>query len=505
MKLSVNGHASLGQRIRSAWQSFRHPILARYEGAVQQPYRSWIRTPVQPARLDINKASRTNLLRKARYFERNSDLVNKLADLYEQYVVGPGLQFFPATSDLAWNEAALTYWQDWKLSADITSRQSFDVLQGIVARATVIDGESFILLLDDDEGPRLQVIESPMCATPPQLVKEEGKRIVDGVEVDPRGKPVAYWFSEDGPVVQDGVFQAPPQPSSWQRVEAEAVVHVFEPSRAGQYRGLTLLHPCINTLHDLDDLQLLEMKAARDAAEISNVLEAAAGSSSTAAAIATDGVSLTCPDAAGRQSYIEAAIGGRTAIIQPGEKIQQFRSERPSVATKDYWTSLESKVCAGLGISRQLVYPESLQGTVERAVLSVQSSWFRIRSHALCDRLRLVYEFVIRSGIEKGELAGAPADWRRFNWRPPKSVVVDVGRDSAAMLNELAAGIRTYEDILAEMGIDSKEQLRRRADEVVFIKSLAAERGIDPDEIAARTLPEPSTMEEEPEEEVLVR
>jgi capsid protein len=141
----------------------------------------------------------------------------------------------------------------------------------MIARALMIDGEIFVILTSGVSGfPRIQLLESHRCGTPPDLAKFEAKTIVDGVTIDKFGRPLGYWFWEED--------QQTSGPLKWRFVEASSLIHVFEPGRTAQYRGLTLLGPVINDLHDLDDLQLLEMRAARDAAEVTNVLKNASGS-----------------------------------------------------------------------------------------------------------------------------------------------------------------------------------------------------------------------------------
>jgi capsid protein len=284
-------------------------------------------------------------------------------------------------------------------------------------------------------------------------------------------------------------------------VDAINVVHIFEPSRAGQFRGLPMLYPVMNDLHDLDDLQLLEMKAARDAAEVSNVITTAAGELTIGDLNASGGAIAASADPAQKQCYYQDTIGGRTLVLQNGDSIQQFRSTRPEVATREYWVGLEHKVCAGTGIARQLVYPESIQGTVERSVLDMQNSWFMVRCSVLAGSFIRIREYVLSIGSSTElRLSDPPANWRAVSWRGPRAVNVDVGRQSQAMLNELAAGVRTREGIWAEVGRDWKIETRQKAAEEKYLDSLAAEFGLPVERIAASALPPaaPPQPEDEP-------
>jgi capsid protein len=70
-------------------------------------------------------------------------------------------------------------------------------------------------------------------------------------------------------------------------------------------------------------------------------------------------------------------------------------------------------------------------------------------------------------------LADPPHDWRSVDTRAPRSVNVDIGRNSSAMLAELEAGTRTYQSVYAELGLDYRTELRQRAKEAAFIRKLA--------------------------------
>jgi capsid protein len=154
-------------------------------------------------------------------FEQNNAIVNRLADLFEQYTVGPnGLQFIPSSSDEDWNQRAAASWAQWTDVCDLTSLHAISTLMTLTARSWFIDGEVFILLTRGEERsatanlkpvlrPRIQLIESHRVATPPQLQDQEGKTVSDGIEIDAKGRPTAYWIKDSA----DGDIFTADQPS----------------------------------------------------------------------------------------------------------------------------------------------------------------------------------------------------------------------------------------------------------------------------------------------------
>lgn len=460
---------NLIQRIKLASRFVVAP-KARYEGASRVPNRSLIPGTIRGARWDVNQYERAEIVRKSRYFEKNNAFVNRLADLFEQYTVGQGLSFFPSSEDDLWNAAALRYWRDWQKFADLSSRLSFGTLQGIISRALFIDGEIFILLTRGETGnPRVQLIESHRVKNPNNIPSDI--TVVDGIEIDGRGRPVAYYIASD--TYGGG--------ETFSRQDAAFVIHVFEPGRTGQLRGLPMLYPVLNDLHDLDDLQVFEMTAAKHAAEVTNVIKTATGEVNDEDLIRG---TATGSDGAERNDYYRDVFGPQAKVLKHGDDFQQFKTERPTAATSGYWDYLTSKICAGVGIPKEIVLPTSMQGTSMRSVLDIANAFFRSRSSVIADHVRRVYEYVIEVGIQTdASLQPSPPDWFRCTYRSPRAVNVDVGRNSSAAIAEFKSGMRTLQNFYAETGEDWREQLRQKAAEIAFADELAAEYGITRAEI----------------------
>ncbi len=470
------------KNVRLGWHIARGntAVLNRYEAARRFQYgdRSAIWSFVTDARFDATQADRYELVRKIRYFEANSPLVQKLADLFELYTVGPnGLVMSPGSEDEEWVTRAKVWYSDWSQSPDLCSLLPIPVLQSLSARLWFIDGECFILKTRTDTAPykpRIQLIESHRVGTPSRGNEYQGRRIVDGIEVDRNGRPVAYW-------VQNG-FDA----GEHVRVPAENMIHIHEPSRAGMLRGLTTFYATLNPLHDLDDLMRMEMMVAKDQADTSKVIKTPTGE-------VTDpedpnGWSTETECVPGQANplfeYYRRVFGPTTKVMKIGDEIDKSGPERPTVVQQWYWKFLCEEICNGIGIPLAMVFPESMQGTVYRGVLDSANAYFRSRSTVLAAAWKQVWQYAIDFGSRTDvEIADKPADWKIVSVRPPRAVNVDVGRNSSAMLAELEAGTRTFADIYAETGDDWREKLEQKAKEVAFVKGMAKKYGVMPDMI----------------------
>lgn len=473
-----------GTRLGAAWDV----AFNCYEAARFSMERSYLRGSLQEARLDITKHTREELQRKSRYFEKNSSLYNKLADLWEQYVTGTGLQFYATTTKTEWNALADRAWDQWKPFADISSRFGFDNLQGIAVRSLFVDGEVFVLLTRDSANnrPRIQLIEAHRCKTPDAMEKQEGKTIVDGIEVDQSGRPIAYWFAFGE--------------KEMRRFDAFSIVHIFEPARPGQMRGIPYISSALNILHDLDDLQILEMRHKKVVSENSlNVftatgdlppgMNAATGRFRDVAGATASGATTTEK----RLEYYKSAYGGRVNVAMHGDKIEEQTSDRPNVATRDYWRMLEEKVCCATGVPLVIALPDSMQGTVYRGSLDAANAFFRCKTSVLATYFKRIREYVLNmEGSFFPPLGNRPFDWQSCDYLPPAAVNTDIGYNSAANINELTAGLKSWDDILLPQGRKAEPVLRRKAELQLYIKRLAATLSnnaegieISPEEIAS--------------------
>jgi lambda family phage portal protein len=465
-------------------------IFNRYEAASQSwSDRSWLNTATQDARFDANEATRRELVRRSRYWEQNNFIVNRLADLFEQFTVGAnGLQVIPASNTETWNTSASEWWGTWCRFPALDCKQPFGILQSVMARAWFVDGEVFIWKTFSENqkiSPRIQLIEAHRVQTPPDMREQEGKTIIDGVKVDGNGRPIGYY-------VKIGF-----KDNEYQLVSADQMIHLFEPSRPGMYRGIPFLSPVMNMLHDLDDLQMFEMRAAKEASAVTNVITNASGEIKDAATLRKVNMNTTTqgggPNGTTKPDpqYYQTLLGARTIALKKGEDMKQFAIDRPSVVSREYWDYLLAAICAGVGISRLLVLPFSMQGTVTRADLDVSAVFFRSRSQVISAAIREVYVWVMTFAAKYDKaLDGAPDDFLKHIIRPPRSVNVDVGRNSSAVIAELDSGTRTYQDIYAEKGEDWREQLTQKAKERAFVHALAKEYStpeekVSIDEIAA--------------------
>jgi capsid protein len=493
----------LFERIKVA----RDILLNRYEGAQpSSPKRSYIPSFNRDARHDANSWSRWEMTRKIRYFEQNVWLCQANGDTHVKYTVGAnGLTITPASSDTEWNKRMTESYMEFCEAPVLDSTIDMPQFHKQIARAAHFENDCFIhktrsKLEGKQAKPKVQLIESHRCSAPgtQYSVKDNIQDCVDGVQLftEPDGQvtaPVGYWFIDDALM------------SQWAFRPAKDIHHVFDPERAGMYRGITPYHSVINTLHDLDDLEILSMDKAKGLAEITNIITSPSGElnrdglmnrkfGGMGAAVVNNN-SAKEDDLDRRIQLYRKIVGARTIALKTGETMERFTSDQPSVAEQWFWVYKIGQICRVAGVPLILLFPEiikGLQGTLVRSILDDAHETFKEKFFLYARAAVNIYRYYAGWAIYNDpRVIDAPADWKKCHVTPPRAVNVDVGYTSAATLAELEAGIQNWDDIAARNSTTAENLIRKKVRNVIMIKQIceeeSAESGfeVEPAEVSA--------------------
>ena len=377
---------------------------------------------------------------------------------------------------------------EWCEQPCYDSTLSMPLVQKQIAKSKHFENDLFILkTFTKQKGqpsrPAIQLIESHRCSAPGQeYTSKESEDMVDGVQLSitpdgRRGAPIGYWILDND------------EGNEWVFRSVNDVIHLYEATRPGELRGITQYHSVENTLNDLDDMELLEMGRAKANAEVSNIITNAAGE------ISQDDKRLQrygffgnnpTPPINVKEDAIDSRIqiyrkvlSAKTIALKTGEKMEQFDSKSPSASTQWYWRYKIGQVCVVAGVPMILLFPELIegaQGTVVRGILDNAHQTFRSQFHQYANVATQIYRFYANwARYNDKRCVDAPADWNKCHVIPPRACNVDIGRNSAAMLAELAAGTTNYDDVAGANGTTAEVLLRKKANNIIMIKKLAAE------------------------------
>ena len=210
------------------------------------------------------------MVRRARDLAQNNDFVTGYLENLERNVIGPDgfrLQSLVRDASGAPDQARQTQIRElWEFyQGEEFNFVSSDALQGgrefdvLVLNTLVIDGEVFIWRRPDPASPfgiRYEVIDSLDVDYLYNVERtEDGGRIVMGVRIDARNRPVSYFVRESrSDFYQTGTrFELP----------ASEVLHLFRKRFPGQVRGITRLAAAVLNIAQLDEYKEAEIIAAK--------------------------------------------------------------------------------------------------------------------------------------------------------------------------------------------------------------------------------------------------
>lgn len=179
---------------------------------------------------------------------------------------------FKRITNKARKQQIIDLWNDFVAQSDADCVLNLYGQQTLVVRSWLDGGEVFARrrprFLDDDSlavPMQVQIIESefvPLMDADSWPGLPVGNRIRSGIELNKRGRRVAYWMYKEHPGDGMGGMM---MPDELVRVPASDIRHVFEQKRPGQLRGVSMLAPVLNrlrTIENFDDATLTRQQLA---------------------------------------------------------------------------------------------------------------------------------------------------------------------------------------------------------------------------------------------------
>ena len=256
------------------------------------------------------------------------------------------------------NDARDKLWNEWCEVADINGELTFAEIQILAQREMVEAGEVLIriintpgkeykgiarpvpLALEMIEADRLSLERDTFKTRP---ARGEGNSVIRGVEIDDKGKPVAYWIYPQHPNSPYAVINQVPE-----RIPASEIIHLYRKDRVGQTRGVTWFAPIMSWMRDLG-------------VYVDNEIQASAVASCFGVAIKSEMPVGTMMAPNGEEStddngnsleYLEPAMVVR---LRPGESVESINPGRPNSASEPWINLMLRGICAGTGTNYEAI------------------------------------------------------------------------------------------------------------------------------------------------------
>lgn len=471
---------------------------------------SYVPSIVQDAPFDQNYVTRRELLRKMRYWSQNSPLCEAILSVGERYTVGSSglhVTFYPnddlnEDADNSWYERADSVIHEWFQNCGWNG-ETMQTLLKVGYRCQRVDGEIFYLktrkmlplqyngrILQVPK-PVLQMVEAHRVESPWNRWEDEGNHLIDGVQfkivsTDGGGQlleKTGYW-TRNGM----GSFE---QNDSWYQIPASDVFHVFNPTRANQYRGISDFYAVEVNLHKLEDLLNIEMKAQNSQSIRAVGIETASGQAASPLDRKIELINAARGQTNAPPANLDAAFNQRCETyrretgayiygLKMGEKVHFDSPTRPAESTLMLWEYLTNSICAGTHAPRCIVFEKISgasakgQGTEVRAQLDAADAFYNgdFQKWKCFVREAVIYfmEWAIKNDYR---VSDAPPNWRDcIHIHQPQAVNVDVGNQMSANMMALAAGAMDYDMILGPQGTSFVQVAKRLARQQRMIEKL---------------------------------
>jgi lambda family phage portal protein len=437
--------------------------------------RAWVQSQAQDSKVDISNGDRVRLLGLSRKLFYNNAIVRSAIRDKATYSVGSAIAPQANSGDPAWDDAAEAWWDNWSKSPEISERHDMRRLQMLVSEAIDRDGEIFCILTNKRDGaPAVQVVESHRVANPP----DKADQIIDGVSLDRFARPLAYH------VVEGDTFSQRTSRS----IQADLMLHVYEPERPDQVRGYPAVAVALNNLLDRDELLRFEMQAAKIGSSIGLVVQNAQGG------VGAEGFFGDLSKSTGESLTRETVFGGgMIPRLKATERIESFMMNRPNEKLDAHLEQYIRAAALGLGLPYEFIWDTSAVGGVaQRFIIQKAARAFAARQDVLISSfLGKLWNYAIANAIRSGQLPMNP-NWRRVHWQTPRSITVDVGREAQARRDDVKAGLMTLADFFGEQGLDWKTAMQEIAAERQFAAELGVVVGVERTEGATVIDPVPT-------------
>ncbi len=404
------------------------------------------------------RAARVLLRDRSRDLVRNNPWGRRAVTLHVSSLVGTGIRPRPTGTDPRLNKKIAALWDAWAADCDHNGRLDFYGLQALAARTDAESGEALMMMIAEGRDSKravplkLQILEPDWLADFTQVPLLYTDAEAEGILFNNDGTRRGYklWNRNINENYAWSVAA-----TGTREVSAADMVHLYQLDRPGQLRGIPRLASVMKPLRDLDDYHDAALMLAKIQSILGVFIEQPGGPGDSP--LGTPGT-----DDAG---LIETVSPGMIAYMRPGEKAS-FLAPAMNAPFSDYTRTFLHMIAAGFGLTyhqltgdlRDANYSSLRAGSLEFRRLIEQQQYLQFIP-TFCVP---IWKRFISAAILAGQLPDRAADVPVM-WTPPRFDLVDPGKDTAAIIAAVRAGLMTMPEAISEMGYDPVTQVEQIA------------------------------------------
>lgn len=433
-----------GQRLRATYE---------VASTTEDNLRRWANADSRSAMSLLTKSVRRTLRNRARFESRNNSYCAGIVQTVANDVIGTGPKLQVMTgNDKVDKEIEDRFWE-------ATEEMNFAGKLLLARQARVTDGESFLLMVDNErfENPTridLMILEADQIADPLSSLPIEGTA-VDGIHFDRSGNPLWYSVLKEHPGSGLGYLATSDRDAV--KVPAELMLHYCRPTRPGDRRPAPEITPALTLFLQLRRFTEATIGAAELAASFAGVLKT---QQLPDAESMDDGVPFDIVDVEPR-SFMN---------LPKGWDMTQLRSEHPATTYEMFKKTLLQEIARCLCMPYNVASGDSSSYNYSSGRLD-RMNWERRTSIDRRETEQLACNPVYRAWWRMARLIpGYLSPAARQIVRPPNRVwywdgaqSIDPLKDAKARETELATGQITFGELCASSGRDWREVAQQMA------------------------------------------
>lgn len=370
-------------------------------------------------------------------------------------------------------------WADFVKQADADCVLDLYGMQTLAVRSWIERGEMFARrrfrsFRDGLRVPvQVQLLESDMV---PNFDADTfqgitaGNRIRSGIEYDRKGTRIAYWVYKEHPNDQNTGTGNIPAASDLIRVVAEDMLHMFEPKRIGQRRGVPTMAPILAKLRGVADFEDTTLERQK----LANLI---------VGFISRDLPSLdpTDPNVASALTGLDAQLDSEASPLLPmkpglmqeledGQKVTWSNPPDAGVNYSEYMRTSHLGTTAGTGLPYELAVGD-IKGVSDRTLRVVINEFRRFASQRqwqivipqFCQR---IVEWFADAAALTGDITLAERDMVvRAEHAPHGWEYIHPTQDVQGKVLEVQNGFRSRSSVIGEKGDDPDVVDKERAED----------------------------------------